>query len=60
VKRYCDALGHRVVHLRRVAFGPVRLGALPLGACRPLTMQEIAALRAVAAAAPAPSGGHRG
>ena len=60
VKRYCDALGHRVLHLRRVAFGPVRLGALPLGACRPLTMQEIAALQAAAAAAPAPSAGHRG
>jgi len=25
VKRYCEALGHRVRRLRRVAFGPLRL-----------------------------------
>jgi 23S rRNA pseudouridine2605 synthase len=53
VKRYCDALGHRVRRLRRIAFGPLRLGALPLGACRPLTLHELRALRAVAADAPA-------
>ncbi len=29
VKRYCEALGHPVVHLRRIAFGPIRLGNLP-------------------------------
>lgn len=53
VKRYCDALGHRVRRLRRIAFGPLRLGALPLGACRTLTADELRALRAAAAAAPA-------
>ncbi len=31
VKRYCEALGHRVRRLRRVAFGPLRLGDLPPG-----------------------------
>jgi 23S rRNA pseudouridine2605 synthase len=49
VKRYCDALGHRVQRLRRIAFGPLRLGALRPGACRPLTPGEVAALRAAAA-----------
>jgi 23S rRNA pseudouridine2605 synthase len=48
VKRYCDALGHRVRRLRRVAFGPLTLGALPVGACRRLTPAEIAALRSAA------------
>lgn len=48
VKRYCEALGHPVVRLRRVAFGPVTLGDLPRGAYRALAPREIAALRAVA------------
>jgi 23S rRNA pseudouridine2605 synthase len=48
VKRYCDALGHRVRRLRRIAFGPLRLGALAPGACRPLTPGEVSALRAAA------------
>ena len=55
VKRYCEALGHRVLHLRRVAFGPLRLGTLPSGACRPLTAREVSALRAAATAAPGAS-----
>ena len=50
VKRYCEALGHRVLRLRRIAFGPVALGALAAGACRVLTAREIAALRAVGTA----------
>jgi pseudouridine synthase len=46
VKRYCEALGHPVVRLRRIAFGPIALGALPVGAHRPLTRHELVALRA--------------
>lgn len=45
VKRYCAALGHPVARLRRVAFGPLRLGGLPSGGWRPLTSAEIRALR---------------
>lgn len=44
VKRYCKALGHPVVRLRRVGFGPLRLGALPVGTSRDLTAREAAAL----------------
>jgi 23S rRNA pseudouridine2605 synthase len=50
VKRYCDALGHPVRALRRVAFGPVGLGDLAVGAVRDLTPGELRALRAAAAA----------
>ena len=45
VKRFCDAMGHRVLELRRVAFGPVALGALRPGESRPLTAKEVSALR---------------
>ena len=44
VRRYAEALGHRVVRLRRVAFGPLRLGDLATGASRPLRPQELADL----------------
>jgi pseudouridine synthase len=50
VKRYCEALGHRVLRLRRVAFGPITLGDLPVGASRALTTREVSALRAAVAA----------
>lgn len=45
VKRYCEALGHPVRRLRRVAFGPVKLGGLRPGQWRPLTRAELTALR---------------
>ena len=32
-----EAIGHRVESLERVAFGPLRLGSLPLGGHRELT-----------------------
>jgi 16S rRNA pseudouridine516 synthase len=45
-KRMFAACGHKVLTLRRVAFGPLRLpDDLPGGACRELTPAEVAALR---------------
>ena len=44
VRKMLLAVGGRVILLRRVAFGPLSLGDLPLGALRPLTKQERAAL----------------
>ena len=44
VRRYADALGHPVRRLRRVAFGPLRLGDLAPGKSRPLRPREIADL----------------
>jgi pseudouridine synthase len=46
VKRYCEALGHPILKLRRIAFGPIRLGNLPAGRSRSLTATEIRSLRA--------------
>jgi len=40
VRRMCEAVGHRVISLERVAFGPVRLGTLAPGAHRLLTASE--------------------
>jgi 23S rRNA pseudouridine2605 synthase len=54
VKRYCEALGHRVLGLRRIAFGPLALGTLRVGSWRPLTPSEVARLRRMAASAPTP------
>ena len=56
VKRYCEALGHRVLRLRRTAFGPIALGDLTPGQYRELTAREVAALRAsVTASSPCTS-----
>ncbi|HXJ37479.1 MAG TPA: pseudouridine synthase [Candidatus Eisenbacteria bacterium] len=56
VRRLCETIGHPVDKLARVAFGPVRLGDLPPGACRNLTRHEMVALRE-AAGLSAPAGG---
>jgi len=44
VKRMCEAVGHPVKRLERVAFGPLRLGDLPPGRWRRLSPEEIDAL----------------
>ena len=46
IRRVADALGHRVLHLHRLAVGPVRLDKLKRGACRSLSSVEIKALLA--------------
>jgi pseudouridine synthase len=45
VRRMLEAVGHRVVNLRRVAFGPLRLGELGAGRHRRLTAAEVERLR---------------
>ena len=48
VRKMCEAIGHPVTHLRRVAIGPIRDPKLKPGAFRDLREQEIEALRAAA------------
>jgi 23S rRNA pseudouridine2605 synthase len=45
VRRMFDAVGHPVVALARLRFGPLKLGDLPPGQSRPLTAKEVAQLR---------------
>jgi 23S rRNA pseudouridine2605 synthase len=51
VRRMAEAVGNRVLALRRVRFGPIELDDLPIGKARRLSEQEIAALRECAPAA---------
>jgi len=48
VRRMCEAVGHPVSELQRVAFGPLRLGALGPGEARLLTPAEVERLRKTA------------
>jgi 23S rRNA pseudouridine2605 synthase len=50
VRRMCDAVGHPVIALERVAFGPLLLGALAPGSHRRLSEAELQRLRATLAA----------
>jgi 23S rRNA pseudouridine2605 synthase len=50
VRRMLEAVGHRVVELERVAFGPLRLGDLRQGRHRRLTAAEVERLRKAGAA----------
>lgn len=47
VKRMLETVGHPVIKLKRIKFGPLSLGDLPVGASRFLTDQEANALRAL-------------
>ena len=57
VRRMVEAVGRRVVELRRVRFGPLGLGDLAVGKARRLTPAEVERLRKAARAA---GGGGRG
>lgn len=47
IKRMMEALGHRVLRIKRTRFGPIALGDLPVGACRFAADAEANALRAI-------------
>ena len=47
VRRMCEAIGHPVQRLTRVALGPLRLGSLPRGQWRPLSSAELRSLYAL-------------
>jgi 23S rRNA pseudouridine2605 synthase len=47
VRRMCEAVGHPVLELERIAFGPLRLGGLRSGAHRRLRSSEVERLRAL-------------
>ena len=44
IRRACDAVGLRLLRLKRTRVGPVRLGGLPEGRHRPLTREELRGL----------------
>ena len=52
VRRYCQAMGHRVVRLKRVRFGPIRLGRLRAGRVPPADRGGSGALEALARGGP--------
>lgn len=48
IRRMCRDFGLTILSLRRVSFGPLLLGDLPKGQCRPLSPEEVAALKRAA------------
>jgi 23S rRNA pseudouridine2605 synthase len=53
VRRMFEAVGHPVIALARLRFGPIRLGDLPPGQTRPLTEREERMLEALRRGEPA-------
>jgi len=45
IRRMCQAVGHPVLALRRIRFGPLQLGSLSPGQYRALTKEEIISLK---------------
>jgi pseudouridine synthase len=48
IRRMCAAVGHPVLELERIAYGPLKIGRLAAGTYRTLTAREVAALREAA------------
>ena len=59
IRRMCEAVGHRVVKLRRVRLGPLELGRMTPGECRPVTSRELRELRRAAGFPGQPEGQRR-
>ena len=60
VRNMCDAIGHPVDHLKRVAIGPLRDSRLKIGYWRDLTDEEVARLQNAARAQHKGHKGHKG
>ena len=45
IRRLLARIGHKVLRLKRIAMGPIKLGDLPIGASRRLTSRELQLLR---------------
>lgn len=45
IRRLLAKIGHKVLKLKRIAIGTLRLGELPAGACRELTRDEVKKLK---------------
>jgi hypothetical protein len=60
VRDMCEAIGHPVEHLRRVAIGPIRDAKLKLGHWRELNEQEVTRLKKAAGSGDAASSRHKG
>ncbi|MHC2991650.1 pseudouridine synthase [Pontibacter sp. HJ8] len=48
LKRMCESLGYKIVHLQRLRFNTFTLGKLPAGHWRVLTQQEVESLTSLA------------
>jgi 23S rRNA pseudouridine2605 synthase len=55
VRKMCDAIGHPVTHLKRIAIGPIKDAKLKPGQWRELTNGEVLRLRAMSATESTPA-----
>lgn len=60
IRRMLSRVGHKVLHLERISFGPLQLGRLPRGKFRTLRDVELKQLRTLAQGEAAPSDKPRG